>query len=228
MQQRAFTPLDIQIERAGGGDIGDWATGPLTDAAGEYVSVVDDSFEWLVHPGPKAVELADDVIDAVRLLRAGDALRQRGTALCTSGGSEICVDPRNGHAVYTLHSRDRSRSVIVTVENIISAAESNVAYADLLPGGVLRVGFNRGFDDPEVRQTMVDASADLIADIEADAVGSFRFDPAPVIELVRLAEDDHGFVDGIVDACNAHHPVLAGRVVGVVPDAEPEPAAVPR
>lgn len=227
MQRRSFTPLDVQIERLGApADVHtNWPSGPLTDAAGQYGSVVDDAFEWLVNPAAEIIEFADDVIDAVRLLRAGDALRQRGTALCTSGGSEICVDPSNSHAVYTLHSDDRSRAVILSVDNIISAAESNVAYADLLPGGVLRMGFNRGFDDPDVRQRMVVASADLIDDIDADAAGSFLLDQAPAIELVRMADDPDGFVEAVVHASNSGHRRLAGRVQAVASDEVPPPAS---
>ena len=54
------------------------------------------SFAWLTaRSGPQA-ELADDVIDALRALRAADVLRQRGTVLRTSGGFELCMDARDG------------------------------------------------------------------------------------------------------------------------------------
>ena len=43
--------------------------------------------------------LADDAIDAVRLVRAADALRQRGTTLRTSAGYEIFIDTDSGDAV---------------------------------------------------------------------------------------------------------------------------------
>ncbi|MFK7917626.1 MAG: hypothetical protein AB8G14_06085 [Ilumatobacter sp.] len=220
MQHRCFTPLDIQIERLGAtadAHVG-WEDGLLTDAGAGYYSVTVDSFDWLDHAAPDMVELADDVIDAVRLLRAGDALRQRGTALCTSAGAEICVDPNTGDAVYALHSKDRSQAVILSVDNIISAAESNVAYAELLPDGVLRLAFNRGFADPAVRQRLAEASADLVADIEADAVGSFLFPSRPPIQLVRLREHDHGFVNAVAQACADNHRLLAGRVVVVEAD----------
>ena len=56
------------------------------------------SFAWLsAMDGPQA-ELADDVIDALRALRAADVLRQRGTVLRTSGGFELCMDARDGAA----------------------------------------------------------------------------------------------------------------------------------
>ena len=48
-----------------------------------------DAYSWLTaDTGPKG-EFADDVIDTVRVLRAADVLRQRGSALRTSGGFEV-------------------------------------------------------------------------------------------------------------------------------------------
>ena len=53
-------------------------------------------------------------IDAIRVLRAADALRQRGTTQRTSAGYEICVDRRSGLAVMALRS----------VETVASARSS--------------------------------------------------------------------------------------------------------
>src|SRR6266513_1371078 len=54
-----------------------------------YGSPLEDSFAWLTSPDIAHRSLADDVLDALRLLRVADALRQRGTGRRTMPGS-IC------------------------------------------------------------------------------------------------------------------------------------------
>ncbi len=71
------------------------------------------SFAWLTATSGPQAELADDVVDALRALRAADVLRQRGTVLRTSGGFEVCMDaetapsrvhaaPGDGDAAYVI------------------------------------------------------------------------------------------------------------------------------
>ena len=69
------------------------------------------SFAWLDAPGGPHAALADDVIDAVRALRAADVLRQRGTGLRTSGGFEVCMDAVTAKAVCTLRPASRERGL---------------------------------------------------------------------------------------------------------------------
>src|SRR6266513_1418730 len=57
-----------------------------------YESPLEDSFAWLTSQDVAHRSLADDVLDALRLLRVADALRQRGTSLRTTGGYEILID----------------------------------------------------------------------------------------------------------------------------------------
>jgi hypothetical protein len=59
-------------------------------------------FTWLEMATGPGRELVEDVVDTLRGLRCADALRQRGTALKTSGGDEIFVDERSANAVYAL------------------------------------------------------------------------------------------------------------------------------
>lgn len=185
----------------------------LCDAATRYTDVTVEAFAWLVHPAPLAQQLADDVIDAARLLRAGDALRQRGVSLRTSGGYEICVNPNNGCAVYGLRSIDGGYASLLEVDNPISAAESNFAFAMIGPAGELRLGFNRSFDNPDVRAQIVASTADLVADIEADALGSFAFGASgsPEVQLIAVP-GDQGFTDEIAIAVAQRHRHLRGRV----------------
>ena len=55
-------------------------------------------------PIPAHRVLADDAVDAVRLVRAADALRQRGTTLRTAAGYEIFIDAETGQAVFSLRT----------------------------------------------------------------------------------------------------------------------------
>ena len=67
--------------------------------AARYRDVGTQAFAWMVDPRPAARRFVADVVDAIRVLRAADALRQRGTTQRTSAGYEICVDRRSGRAV---------------------------------------------------------------------------------------------------------------------------------
>ena len=69
-----------------------------------------DAFAWLDGPAAAHRELADDAIDAVRLVRAADALRQRGTSLRTAAGYEIFIDADTGAAVFALDGRRAARA----------------------------------------------------------------------------------------------------------------------
>ncbi len=216
MQRAVFIPLETQATVPPQELLTSWPTGELAGTVEHYGDFGKDSFAWLVDPSPSAVNLADDVIDAVRLLRAADALRQRGVSLRTSGGYEICVNPRTGEAVYGLRSTDGKHAALLAVDNPISAAESNIAFAELGSRGQLRIGFNRAFSDATVGEQILRSTADLIADIEADAIASFTWPSVvPNIELVTRTEDE-SFADAVAALVQSRHPHLGGRIATVV------------
>lgn len=203
-----------------------WDPIDATPAAAAYADVSEDAFAWMIDTCTEVREFVDDVIDAIRILRASDALRQRGTALCTSGGFEICADITTTRALYGLRNRDRTRAAILSIDNPISSAESNVRYATLDPSGVLRIAFYRGFSQLGSASagfsTMVTTTAHVIADIEADAVGSFSSDATPFvqrrrIELVSLLGNDE-FVPAVAAATRHHYVHLNDRIDVVPPD----------
>ena len=69
------------------------------------------SFAWLsAMDGPQAA-FADDVIDALRALRAADVLRQRGMVLRTSGGFELCIDGATAQGGVHAAARGRRRGL---------------------------------------------------------------------------------------------------------------------
>lgn len=103
--------------------------------------------EWLTCADPVHRLFADDVMDAVRLLRAADALRQRGTGLRTSGGFEVCMDAATGQAVYTLRAADGASTYALSFHDLKSAGEADIRMATVTPDGHMRVAFHRGSTD---------------------------------------------------------------------------------
>jgi hypothetical protein len=193
-----------------------------------YRDLADEAFSWLVDARPAAREFVDDVIDAIRVLRAADALRQRGTTQRTSAGYEICVDRRSGRAVMALRSRDRRFGALVWVDKHHSIAEGNLRLVELTASGSLRVAFHRGdFSGDGSIDRVVMASVETIADVEADVLGSFQPVPnAPRSErFVEVAPppDNPEFASLVTEVLEAHHPHLRGRTRLV-----DEPHPIPR
>ncbi|HEY4190446.1 MAG TPA: hypothetical protein VGM28_08510 [Candidatus Limnocylindrales bacterium] len=185
------------------------------------------SFAWLeASDGPQA-ELADDVIDAIRALRAADVLRQRGTVLRTSGGFELCLDAETAQAVCTMRTANGDAAYVIMYDDPRGAGEANVQVAFVTPGGDLRIAFHRGaFGSEEATRRAMDAMAGVVIDIEADVLPSFAGRPArglppPLrsvgdmrIELER-PDDRPAFADEVASIIIAREPALAGRVVTV-------------
>ena len=139
-------------------------------------NVYDDpaaSFAWLsARSGPQA-ELADDVVDAVRALRAADVLRQRGTVLRTSGGFEICMDAETARAVCTLRPAAGDAAYVIVYDDDRGAGEANIRVALVTPQGHLRIAFHRGaFGSVEAVQRAARSVAGVIVDIQADVIPS--------------------------------------------------------
>lgn len=189
-----------------------------------------DAFAWLVDDAPAMADLAGDVVDAVRVLRAADALRQRGTTLRTSAGYELCVDRATGELVAGLRTADERMALLLRFENPIGAAEANLRGTWLTGDGRLAVGFYRGsFAVPGVRERLVTVTADVVADIEADAIGSFSqaIGPSVADRTIDLSPppDDPSFAEAVAAAIAARHPHLRGSVRTV--DAADEAPAAP-
>ena len=113
-------------------------------AVARYRDVDAEAFAWLVDPRPAARRFVADVIDAIRVLRAADALRQRGTTQRTSAGYEVCVDRRSGRAVMAVRSADGRFGAWMWLDNRHSIAEGNLRVVDLTHEGSLRIAFHRG------------------------------------------------------------------------------------
>ena len=102
------------------------------------------SFAWLSAEGGPHAELADDVVDALRVLRAADVLRQRGTVLRTSGGFELSIDAGTARAVCTLRPAAGDAAYVISYDDPRCAGEANISAAFVTPQGHLRIAFHRG------------------------------------------------------------------------------------
>ena len=183
-----------------------------------------DAFAWLTaSDGPKA-DLADDVVDAVRALRAADVLRQRGTVLRTSGGFEIFFDARSGDALCTLRPADGRAAYVVAYDNPRQAGEANLMMAAMTSRGDLRVAFHRGaFLDARGARRAAASVANAILDIQADVIPSFtgmrprglgpaRRTAEEVLIQLERPDDDPRFADLVAAVLRQEEPAIAQRV----------------
>ncbi len=143
MQRIVFSELDEHRANGRLPSADDTRPLPSSGVAGVY----DDpsqSYAWLgASSGPEA-ELADDVLDTMRALRAADVLRQRGTVLRTSGGFELCMDAETARAVCTMRSAAGDAAFVIAYDDERGAGEANIRVAFVTPRGDLRIAFHRG------------------------------------------------------------------------------------
>ena len=219
---------DLDTHRAGALDVRADGEPPLTANADRYADPVEESFAWLASAEPAQVQLADDVVDALRVLRAADALRQRGTSLKTSAGYEIFVDAATGEAVYALRPAANDEVYLFRGSRPANAGEANIRLASVTATGHLRIAFHRGaFLRPEAAQYATDCTAYVVGDIADDVLTSFTTErPAAGLEPPLLARDamqiqlerpgdNPTFAEDVARVVAASHPELADRVVAV-------------
>jgi hypothetical protein len=231
--QRAVL-VDLEEHRRAPGALvaGDELPDALGSNARRYDDPVRDAFAWLDSEEAAQQAFADDAVDAARLVRASDALRQRGTTLRTAAGYEIFVDVATGQAVISLRNASGDRLVLLRSDSQFSAGEANIRKAEMTPKGDLRISFHRGrFSSPEAAATASAAAARVVADIAEDVLGAFAHrrptagltGPARVpssmrAELERPA-DEPGFADVVAGSLADVDPLLASRFF-VVADLE--------
>jgi hypothetical protein len=236
LQRAVFTGLD-ELRRRGETPAPDDASPVRFSVNHQRYADPAASFAWLVASHGAQADLADDAVDAIRVLPAADALRQRGTDLRTSGGYEICIDAATGRAVHTLRSADGGAVYLLSYHDERGAGEANIRVATITPHGHLRVAFHRGsyLDDTAARHAVV-GTARVIGDIQADVIPSFSGAPVPdplvppsrrademLVQLERPS-DRPAFADEVAEVLVAAHPELAGRVIAVADVEAAEPA----
>jgi hypothetical protein len=154
---------------------------------------------------------AADVIDAARVVRMADAMRQRGTTLRTSAGNELLVDSRTGSATAVLRSNDRTAAFLARFDCPISVGESNLQFAALRSSHALRVAFHRGyFDTPEIEDNVARACVVAIDDIQRDVL-EIMFDDTIRIEIVEPG-DNPAFALRVKEHLVGQSPYLEPRI----------------
>ena len=200
----------------------------LTANTACYVDPLDTSFSWLVSEEPAQRGLVDDVVDALRVLRAADALRQRGTSLKTTAGYEIFIDAASGEAVFSLRSADNSKVYLLKGDSPKSAGEANLRVGTVTPNGNLRFVFYRGaYLGSDANRYAAESTAHVLADIVDDVVRSFSRERIPPdLEAPKVSSDEiqiqlerpgdnPGFAEDVARLLAADHPDLAVRIVTV-------------
>jgi hypothetical protein len=231
MQRVVFTRLEDHRATSRRPTADDPSPMPTDANTGRYEDATR-SFAWVSSTGGPQAELADDVVDAVRALRAADVLRQRGTTLRTSGGFELYVDSRNAMAVCTLRPETRDAAYVITYDDDRAAGEANVRVAFITPQGDLRIAFHRGgFASDAATHRAAASVADVVEDIVADVIPSFsgRFvgdglrAPTCAIDDMQIQLERPGdrpdFAVAVATLVAEHVPSLAHRLV-VVADVE--------
>jgi len=227
LQRIIFTSLDNHRAARGLPQASDSSPIPR-DANTSAYGDPSESFAWLTAPTGAHAELADDVVDAIRALRAADVLRQRGTVLRTSGGFEICMDSETARAVCTLRPATGDAAYVVIYDDERGAGEANIRAAFVTPQGHLRIAFHRGaFGSPEAAHRAARSVADVIVDIQADVIPSFsgvsvggglegptRAREEIQIQLERPG-DQPGFADDVAALLADREPTLAHRLATV-------------
>jgi hypothetical protein len=171
-------------------------------------------------------------VDAARLVRTADALRQRGTTLRTTAGYEIFIDAGTGQAVYSLRTSAGDRLFLLRVDTPLGAGEANLRKAELTPNGDVRISFHRGrFTTGAGAAAACDSTAHVVADIGADVLGAFdlrrpssdlpppRRAPGSMRVEIERPADEPTFADSVAAVIARLDPPLAPRVF-VVADLE--------
>ncbi|MEP7112936.1 MAG: hypothetical protein ABI862_06700 [Ilumatobacteraceae bacterium] len=224
MMRSVFTDLEAHKNSGGTPDAGMGPIG-LSVNMDRYDDPMTQAYAWLVSAATAHERLVDDVIDAVRVLRAADGLRQRGTSLRTAAGYEMFIAAATGSAVYALRNAANTELVLMRSDDEKSAGEANVRVAVVTENGHLRLAFHRGaFTGDEACARAASAAAVVVADIQADVLPTFAAAqhasglPRPtrratdmLVELERPA-DRPAFADEVAAYLVAMHPELDGRV----------------
>jgi hypothetical protein len=171
---------------------------PLPQERG-YSDIQARPFQWLVSPQPQVMELVNDVIDTLRVLRCADALRQRGAVLKTSGNYEIFVDQGSGKAIFALRN-GQTALYLLEMADAFAAGEANIASSELDQEGNLRISFHRGiFANLEKTHWAVQAAALMVNDIQSDVIESFQRRAVPDSPLLKSAEEMQILLEGVDD-----------------------------
>jgi hypothetical protein len=178
-------------------------------------------FAWLAPETAGGAAIVEDVIDTIRALRCADALRQRGTALKTSGQYEIFVDQQSGNAVYAFRP-DAEHLYLLEIPDPIALGEANLSSCQVEATGDLRISFHHGhFREAGATQRAANAAALVLDGIHGDAIESFDrgarategLTPASALHiLIEEPDDGPAFAAQVQEELARLNPRAAERV----------------
>ncbi|KTD32713.1 hypothetical protein Lnau_2361 [Legionella nautarum] len=205
--------------------------------AAYYEDFAHQSYHWLTdRTSANLIEFTEDVLDTVRLIRSADAMRQRGTALKTSGDYQIFIDQCTANAVYAL-KMGANKLFLLSGDRPINSAEANLSSVSLTPEGNLSFAFYRGeFATKEATEKAINSAAMLIGDIQADVIDGFYRPPELAAEtgnflkknkkifiLLESTEDNMNFTPALRTTLIKGNPALE-PLIKLVPSLQKVPA----
>jgi hypothetical protein len=186
-----------------------------------YRDLTGEAYSWLTSNHPAVKDLIVDAIDSVRVLRAADAMRQRGTVLKTSGNYEVFIDQRSGNAIYGLRRGDR-QLFLLELKGSLFAGEANIASSEITPAGDLRISFHRGsFSDARATRYAAECAALVVDDIQRDVIDGFvrpvgadsAIDSKSMRIVLEETDDNPDFVAQVQKKVRLIRPEVDGRLV---------------
>jgi len=138
-----------------------------------YADVWKDSFQWLISDNPEVSELRQDILDTLRVLRAANASRQRGSKLRATGEHQIFLDHQSAKAVFAVNTHQKM--LLLESQNTLLAGEVNLSSTEFTQAGDLRISFYRGtFGDETATKRAIFNAALAINEVQDDMIGSFQ------------------------------------------------------
>lgn len=162
-----------------------------------YTDFNQEAYSWLDCQGPMINDIVEDILDSLRVFRAADALRQRGTLLKTSANYQMIVDYKTADVVYALTLKN-GRNYLLAMDNPINAGEANLSWSDFSPDGSLCFAFYHGLFGSPVAQTKAEKQAAMVInDIQSDVLGSLSKPGKKMKILLEQPQDNPDFVYGV-------------------------------
>lgn len=143
-----------------------------------YTDIFQESYQWLTSENPEVVELREDVLDTLRVLRAANASRQRGAKLRATGEHQIFLDHHSAKAIFAVSTNEKM--LLLESQDTLLAGEVNLSSTEFTQAGDLRISFYRGiFGDDNATKRAIYNAAVAISDVQEDMIGSFNHPSGP-------------------------------------------------
>lgn len=180
-----------------------------------YQDYYQESFAWLTSNNQEQ-EIISDIIDTIRVLRAADALRQRGIMLKTSGAYPILLDPMKAKTIYSIFM-ESGENILLETDNDINAGEASLKFSGLTNNGDLEFVFFTGkFHSEEISKKIAQKIALMIDDVQLDVIKSFEHEHFKLKEPMKIVlqepADNFAFADTLREALIERNPELKERI----------------